>query len=146
MLRQDHTFSSASNGAPSQDPIEAVLTNPHVDRDGKRAVLAAWASDACAVPNRPTLRQLEDGTVVVLDDILRALRTLDGAPPKAKQGVVLWQASERRRRVARRPWRWPRRFPGHDDDDPPPCPATIAPRPVNPGGPAFASIPELACA
>jgi hypothetical protein len=146
MLQHENALHRAMASAHHQGIIEAVLTNPYLDRDGKRAMLAAWASDARAVPDRPALRQLENGTVVELDHILRALRTLDDGPPEAEPGPVLCQALDRRRRDARMSWRRPRRFPGHDDDDPPPCPAIIAPRPVNQGGSAFASLPELACA
>jgi hypothetical protein len=44
----------------------------------KRALLARWASDAHAVENAPALRQLDDGSVVELGEILRVLRSLDG--------------------------------------------------------------------
>ena len=130
-------------------PSKAILADPHLDRDAKRAKLAAWASDAYTVRDRPTLRRLDDGTVVMLQDILRALQSLDDLPqqpPKAQQRVLMWRAMDRRRKKERGPWRWPRRFLGNDDDDPPPCPATIKPRPVDRGGPAFAAPVELACA
>jgi hypothetical protein len=45
----------------------------------KRALLASWASDACAVENLPNWRTLPGtGALVALDDILDALRALDG--------------------------------------------------------------------
>jgi hypothetical protein len=45
----------------------------------KRAILAAWVSDACAVENLPNWRKLPGtGALVALDDILDALRALDG--------------------------------------------------------------------
>lgn len=113
-------------------------------------MLAAWASDAFTVPDQPTLRRLEDGTVVLLQDVLHALRSLDEAsaqqPSKARQGGLFWRSRSRRRIRMPSPWRWPRRFPGNDDDDPPPCPATVKPRPVDRGGPAFAAVGDLACA
>ena len=84
MLQQDHAFSSASNGAPS---VKAVLCNPYLDRDGKWAVLSVGLRCLCR-PDRPILRQLEDATVVLLGDILPALRTLDLVPVKAKQGFL----------------------------------------------------------
>jgi hypothetical protein len=45
----------------------------------KRAILASWVSDACAVENLPNWRKLpETGALVPLDDILDALQALDG--------------------------------------------------------------------
>jgi hypothetical protein len=43
----------------------------------KRAILAAWASDACAVEAAPALRRPPGAPVVSFDDIMDALRTLD---------------------------------------------------------------------
>jgi hypothetical protein len=43
----------------------------------KRAILASWASDACAVEAAPELRMSMSGNVVRWDDIMDALRTLD---------------------------------------------------------------------
>jgi hypothetical protein len=101
-----------------------VLLHPDLSTAEKREILAAWASDSHAVPDRPGLRQLDSGAVVGVDAILRALRTLDGAegegtPPKR-------QAGPRRRRTLipfiRTAFR--RR---DDDDDPPPTPAAAFP-------------------
>jgi hypothetical protein len=44
----------------------------------KRAILASWASDACAVEASPELRQPADGPPIRFDDIMDALRKLDG--------------------------------------------------------------------
>ena len=43
----------------------------------KRAILAAWASDACALEAAPALRRPPDGPVIRFDDIMDALRVLD---------------------------------------------------------------------
>ena len=43
----------------------------------KRAILASWASDACALEAAPDLRVITSGRVVSWDDIMDALRTLD---------------------------------------------------------------------
>ncbi|WP_052003036.1 hypothetical protein [Microvirga sp. BSC39] len=60
------------------DPQE-VLTHPALGTGDKRAILASWASDACAVENLPNWRRLpETGAIVPLDDILDALQALDG--------------------------------------------------------------------
>ena len=62
-----------------------AFTHPHqvlghalLSRGEKRALLAEWASDACSVEGRPGWRQIPgSGAVVVIDDILDALRALD---------------------------------------------------------------------
>ena len=64
---------------PFSDPQE-VLAHPAMDTSDKRAILAAWVSDACAVENLPNWRRLpETGALVPLDDILDALWALDGS-------------------------------------------------------------------
>ena len=56
------------------------MAHPLLDTSARRAILASWASDACAVENLPNWRKLpETGALVPLDDILDALRGLDGS-------------------------------------------------------------------
>ena len=63
---------------PFSDPQD-VLSHPALGTSDKRAILASWASDACAVKNMPNWRRLpETGALVALDDILDALQALDG--------------------------------------------------------------------
>jgi hypothetical protein len=59
------------------DHPDKVLRHPRLTRGEKRALLSSWASDAHAVENQPTLRRLDDGTVLPVDEILRALKSLD---------------------------------------------------------------------
>jgi hypothetical protein len=59
-------------GHPSQ-----VVSDPDLTLNEKRAVLASWASDACAVEAAPELRSGPRGSTVRFDDIMDALRTLD---------------------------------------------------------------------
>lgn len=74
--RRDKTLEAAT--LPFRDPQE-VLAHPALGEGDKRAILAGWASDACAVENLPNWRKLPGtGALVVLDDILEALRALDG--------------------------------------------------------------------
>jgi hypothetical protein len=54
-----------------------VVNDPDLTLSEKRAVLASWASDACAVEAVPALRQAPNGRTVRFDDIMDALRTLD---------------------------------------------------------------------
>lgn len=93
----------------------------------KRALLASWASDARAVPNCPALRRLDDGNLVLIDDVLDALKMLDGEPsrragPSDEQTTSLgrghWSRLARHRRRHRN---------DDDDDDPPTAPASAWP-------------------
>jgi hypothetical protein len=54
-----------------------VVDDPDLTLNEKRAILASWASDACAVEAAPTLRTSARGSPVRFDDIMEALRTLD---------------------------------------------------------------------
>jgi hypothetical protein len=54
-----------------------VMSNLQLTRAQKREILASWASDARAVPDMPALRQLDNGAIVPVDDVLRALNALD---------------------------------------------------------------------
>ncbi len=57
-----------------------VVADPDLTVNEKRAILASWASDACAVEAAPSLRQVP-GTqaAVTVDEVLEALRMLDAA-------------------------------------------------------------------
>src|SRR5690242_3818430 len=55
-----------------------VVNDPDLTLSEKRAILASWASDACAVEAVPALRQAPGTFPVRFDDIMDALRTLDG--------------------------------------------------------------------
>ena len=55
-----------------------VVRDPDLTLNEKRAILASWASDACAVEAAPDLRVSSSGNAVRWDDIMDALRTLDG--------------------------------------------------------------------
>jgi hypothetical protein len=53
-----------------------VVNDPDLTLNEKRAILASWASDACAIEAAPELRQ-GPRAPVRFDDIMDALRTLD---------------------------------------------------------------------
>jgi hypothetical protein len=57
-------------------PLE-VVNDPDMTTQEKRAILASWASDACAVEAAPDLRQ-PTSSPVRFDDIMDALKRLDG--------------------------------------------------------------------
>ena len=58
-------------GHPSE-----VVHDPDLTLNEKRAILASWASDACAIEAAPELR-MGPKTPVHFDDIMEALRSLD---------------------------------------------------------------------
>lgn len=66
LLHPAHAFSH---------PTE-VLADPDLTLNEKRAILASWASDACAVEAAPALR-VGSTAPVPFDDIMDALRQLD---------------------------------------------------------------------
>lgn len=112
---------------------EDVMGHSRLTQAQKREILASWASDTRAVYNQPTLRKLDNGAIVQVADVLRALRALDDNvefDPHASD--LLWPLAQQQRslpllKVALR--RWSR---DDDDNDPPPCPANIAKLPPNP--------------
>lgn len=68
-----------------------VVRDPDLTLNEKRAILASWASDACAVEAAPELRVNASGKAVRWDDIMDALRTLDkdGGKPLPRYKRVL---------------------------------------------------------
>ena len=55
-----------------------VVNDPDLTLNEKRAILASWASDACAPEAAQRLRCVPDGKRPVLfDEVMEALRTLD---------------------------------------------------------------------
>jgi hypothetical protein len=73
-----------------------VLADPDLTVNEKRAVLASWASDACAVEASPELRQPGDGPPVRFDDIMDALKALDR---EAAKSVDYGRVINRARRI-----------------------------------------------
>src|SRR3954469_13750256 len=72
-----------------------VVNDPDLTLNEKRAILASWASDACAIDSVPALRRAptQSGKPVTFDDIMDALRALDARAS---------ETSERYRRVLRK--------------------------------------------
>jgi hypothetical protein len=116
-----------------------VVCDPAMTLEEKRSILVSWASDMRAVSDQPALRQLDDGRLVEIDDILDSLKLLDGLP-RTPRASIRHRVSRHERgywprfgRLRRRRW--------DDDDDPPtPAPAAARPRPpVLEGGMAAAA-------
>ena len=108
------------------DPND-VISDPRLTTPDKRAVLASWISDARAVENAPTLRQLDSGAIVDVGAIKQALVSLD-------QAVQLSPAdredSPKTHRYLSPSLRWlsrtfSRSRSSDNDDDPPPAPAGV---------------------
>lgn len=66
-----------------------VVDDPDLTLNEKRAILASWASDACAIEAAPDLRAGAHGSAVRFDDIMDALRALDKAANGDKYRRVL---------------------------------------------------------
>jgi hypothetical protein len=74
-----------------------VVDDPDLTLNEKRAILASWASDACAIEAAPSLRCMPGGQrPVSFDDVMEALRALD------KQAQDRGGDSDRYRRILRR--------------------------------------------
>jgi hypothetical protein len=82
-----------------------VVNDPDLTLNEKRAILASWASDACAVEAAHGLRVTPSGWAVPFDDIIEALRSLDQQLNALKTQTT---KAIRRRRIFSR---------GHGDDD-----------------------------
>ncbi len=131
MLERHNHLSSQPDG-PSRrgvahgllDP-EHVLRHPDMTIAEKREVLAAWASDAHAVPDAPGLRQIDSGAVIGVDVILDALRELDAIRPTVDSRSMPDTHGRRPVRSIRTLLRRDRH--SDDDDDPPPSPAGALP-------------------
>jgi hypothetical protein len=81
-----------------------VVNDPDLTLNEKRAILASWASDACAVEAAPDLRLNTFGRVIRWDDIMDALRALDQdcAKPRPYYKRVLAKKKGNRFRTASR--------------------------------------------
>jgi hypothetical protein len=110
---------------PGDSPTSNLLTHPdevvsdsELSFSKKRAILANWASDARAVEDTPELRQLDNGALVHVGGVLKALRLLDNAASHMSAATRLPFARRRR------PPAGSRTFKNEPDDDgPPPCAA-----------------------
>ena len=97
--RHDHgaTCASSASATALRGPFD-VLRHDGLTFEDKRAVLASWASDACAVEAAPALRRIPvTGQVVQIDDIFDASKALDQhAAQRSPEERVLSDAHESR--------------------------------------------------
>ena len=54
-----------------------IVADPDLTINEKRAILASWASDACAVEAAPPLRHAANGKAITFDEVMEGLRLLD---------------------------------------------------------------------
>jgi hypothetical protein len=74
-----------------------VISHPGLSLGEKRAILASWASDASAIASCPSLRAPEGlKAPVTIDEILDALRELDGDPRQPPGGKPMRLRSTQR--------------------------------------------------
>ena len=91
-LELDHILNPAAVFHHPRD----VLNDRDLTKQEKRAILSAWASDACAVESAPGLRRLPGArSPVTFDDVVDALKSLDDDPPPRPGGKPMRM---------RRPW------------------------------------------
>jgi hypothetical protein len=74
-----------------------VVNDPDLSLNEKRAILASWASDACAVEAAPALRCVPGGKQTVsIDEILESLRALDKEAHAQDAGAAHYRRQVRR--------------------------------------------------
>jgi hypothetical protein len=75
-----------------------VVNDPDMTLNEKRAILASWASDACAIEAAPSMRASPGGEPVNFDDIMDALRALDRQSSDS-EALPPWRRVLRRQRL-----------------------------------------------
>ena len=76
-------------------PLE-VVDDPDLTLNEKRAILASWASDACAIEAAPELRSAPKGQPARFDDIMDALKMLDQQSAASTDTARYRRAARRR--------------------------------------------------
>jgi hypothetical protein len=96
----DHDLDQLLHPAQAFDHPKDVVGDPDLTVNEKRAILASWASDACAVEAAPALRHPPGARQAVgVDEVLQALRALDQqANVAAESSWIRRQAPHFRRR------------------------------------------------
>src|ERR1700757_1342790 len=76
-----------------------VVNVPDLTLNEKRAILASWASDACAIETVPTLRCLPGGKRPVhFDEVMDALRALDEEARRTRRAADNHRVLDRSRK------------------------------------------------
>ena len=91
--RKEFDFTNFLHPAQAFRTPQDVVSDPDLTLYEKRAILASWASDACALEAEPELRRPGSGPPVRFDDIMDALKELDGeAAGKLHYGKLISRA------------------------------------------------------
>ena len=73
--RPEYDLDSLLNPAQAFGHPSHVVSDPDLTLDEKRAILASWASDACAIEAAPALRKAPGtGHPVPFDDIMETIK------------------------------------------------------------------------
>ncbi len=102
-LRGDDAFDLDSLLHPAQafEHPSNVVCDADLTLNEKRAILASWASDACAIEAAPGLRRAPGGKrAVSFDDVMEALRSLDKVARDQKSDSHRYRRMLRRRERA----------------------------------------------
>ena len=102
--RRDDAFDLTALLHPAQafaQPMD-VVDDPDLTLSEKRAILAAWASDSCAVEAVPALRRAPGHAPVAFDDIMDALRLLDRQATQLRKPIPHYRRVLERRGVSPR--------------------------------------------
>jgi hypothetical protein len=77
-MRAEREFDDLLHPAQAFEHPSDVVSDPDLTLNEKRAILASWASDACAVEAVPSLRRPPGAKAPVsFDQVMEALRALD---------------------------------------------------------------------
>ena len=80
-----------------------VVNDPDLTLNEKRAILASWASDACAIEAAPSLRRVPGGkSPVRFDDVMEALFALDKEARQKRDGSAPYRRTVRKDRTSKR--------------------------------------------
>jgi len=102
MGKEDFDLNILLHPARAFEHPRDIVEDPDLTLNEKRAILASWASDACAIEAAPLLRETPRGKAVSFDDIMDALRSLDR---DEAAGSHRYQRLAQRRRIFARPQR-----------------------------------------
>jgi hypothetical protein len=79
-----------------------VVNDPNLTLNEKRAILASWASDACAIEAAPSLRRAPGSrTPVRFDDVMEALLTLDKEARQKRDNTARYRRIVRKERTSK---------------------------------------------
>jgi hypothetical protein len=79
-----------------------VVNDPNLTLNEKRAILASWASDACAIEAAPSLRRAPGSkSPVRFDDVMEALLALDKEARQQRDNSARYRRIVRKERASK---------------------------------------------